>query len=124
MRKEPGGGYPSKVDTMMKKYAAGVQYIQYEGGDLSVLQKALESGRMPAVTYNGHDCHYSGGISHMVNIVGLNAEWAVVMDNNYIGETQLVWMKPAAFLQRFGGKQGWAVFLLHPGPPAKPYIKE
>src|SRR5437879_835027 len=44
MRKEAGGGWPQKVDAMLKKYAAGVSYIQYTGSDPSLLKLALRTG--------------------------------------------------------------------------------
>lgn len=120
MRKEPGGGYPQKVDVMLKKYGSGVQYTQYEGGDLNVLRAAMKTGRMLAVTYNGHDIHYRGGISHMVSLVHLSDRWAAIGDNNFINDNQYVWMSPQEFSKRFGGKSGWMVCLFAPPPPPVP----
>ena len=40
MRKEPGGGYPAKVDTMIAKYGKGTPYLQYEGKDPAILRAA------------------------------------------------------------------------------------
>jgi hypothetical protein len=118
MRKEPGGGYPQKVDRMLAKYGAGVQYGQHTGGDPAILDAILGSGRMAAVTYSGRDPHYSGGISHMVDLVYLDQEQACVSDNNYPGDDQFVWMNRAEFLKRWGGSgKGWCVFLLSPPPP-------
>lgn len=130
MEHEIGGGYPSKVDFMFKKYAKGVRYIQYQGKDLSILKAALKTGRMPGVTYNGRDPHYPGQwISHMVNLVHLDEKWACILDNNYIGEKQLVWMSPADFMDRWvdppsrwiPNPQGWAVILLKGPPPPIPH---
>lgn len=126
MRQHPGGGYPSKVDQMMERLCKekGVpkpDYINYEGGDLAVLRAALESGRMPSVTYNGRDPHYSGTIAHMVNIVYLDDQWAAVLDNNFVGDQELVWLSPDEFKQRYtGGGGGWAVILLANAPPPPP----
>lgn len=123
MQKERGGGYPSKVDAMMKKYAPTVDYLQYEGKDPAVLVAALKSGRMPSVTYNGRDVHYRSSIAHMVNLVYYDESsgWAAIMDNNFIGESQLVWMNCAEFKSRWcGGGNGWAVVFLGPRPPAPP----
>jgi hypothetical protein len=58
MTHEPGGGYPEKVDQLVAKYAKGVTVIQYEGKDPGVLESPLKTGRMPCVTFNGHDKHY------------------------------------------------------------------
>lgn len=118
MRKEPGGGYPEKLDRMINKYAAGAQYIQYEGRDPSVLDFALKTGRMPCVTYSGRDgVHYRGSIAHMVCLVHLDENSACILDNNYIGENELLWMSRSEFLERWSG---WAVVLLNPAPPPCP----
>lgn len=120
MRKELGGGYPSKVDTMIAKYGPGTPYVQYEGNDLGVLRMALESGRMPSITYNGRDPHYgSRTVAHMVNLVYLDMSTACVLDNNFVGENELVWMTAEEFKSRWlGGRQGWMVCLLKSPPPA------
>lgn len=123
MRKERGGGWPEKVDQMIAKYGKGAAYLQYEGTDLEVLKVALRSGRMPCVTYDGRDqVHYSGRIAHMVNIVALES-LACVLDNNYVGDNELVWLTPDQFKARWtGGRKGWAVFLLAPPPPPIPTL--
>lgn len=121
MRKEPGGGYPQKLDAMIARYGKGTPYLQYEGKDPAVLRAALATGRMPSVTYNGHDPHYRGSIAHMVNLVHLDERWAVVLDNNFTGDQELVWLTPGDFLQRWRGNGGgWAVVLLTPPPPPVP----
>jgi hypothetical protein len=123
MRAEPGGGYPEKVDRMIEKYGRGAKYVQYEGSDIGVIKEALAAGRMPAVTYAGMDPHYgpSRKVAHMVNAVhGDGQRWAV-LDNNYIGEQDLVWMSEQEFRDRYtalGG--GWCVVLLTPPPPPPP----
>lgn len=122
MRSELGGGWPEKVDRMIAKYAPGTRYLQYEGSNPEVLEAALKSGRMPGVTYNGHDSHYGGTIAHMVNLVYLDANAACILDNNFIGDNQLEWMTRQDFLQRWtGGRSGWAVVLLAPAPAPVPH---
>lgn len=123
MRAEPGGGYPAKVDAMIAKYGPGAAYLQYEGKDPSILKEALATGRMPAVTYNGRCPHYGNQtIAHMVNLVYLDDTWACVLDNNFVGENELVWLKTKDFLTRWtGGQSGWAVILLAPPPPPVPH---
>lgn len=122
MRKEMGGGWPEKVDEMLKKYAPDVKYIQDTSGDPEILRAILDSGRMACVTYNGHDCHYSGGIAHMVDLVALDDNWACISDNNFIEDTQFVWMTPEAFVQRWKGiGGGWVVCILSPPPPPVPH---
>lgn len=121
MRQERGGGYPAKVDKMIAKYGAGTPYIQYEGRDLSLLREALATGRMPSITYDGRDVHYRGTIAHMVNLVYLDDQLACVLDNNFVGEKELVWLDVGSFSSRFnGGGSGWAVILLGPPPPPPP----
>lgn len=124
MRQEDGGGYPEKVDRMIARYGPGTPYVQYEGKDPSILKAALASGRMPSVTYDGRDgVHYAGRIAHMVNLVAYDeaADLACVLDNNFIGENELVWLSCREFLDRWGGDGGWAVILLAPPPPPPPH---
>lgn len=122
MRSELGGGWPEKVDRMIAKYAPGVEYLQHTGGDMRFLEAALKTGRMPGVTYDGHDPHYGNQtIGHMVNLVALTNHWAAILDNNFPNE--LVWMTPDEFKQRWtgGGGDGWAVVLLAPAPTPPPH---
>jgi hypothetical protein len=122
MRREPGGGYPEKVDRMIAKYGNGATYVQYEGNDPAVLQAALATGRMPCVTYNGQDPHYPGKIAHMVNLTHLSGKWACISDNNFPEDDQHVWMSPDEFMKRWrGGGMGWCVVLLAPPPPPPPF---
>jgi hypothetical protein len=120
MQKEPGGGYPEKVDKMIEKYGKGTPYVQHTGGDPSFLRLALKTGRMPGVTYSGRDSRYNGPIAHMVNLVYLDDTDACILDNNFIGE--YYWMSAQEFLQRWkstGG--GWAIVLLSNPPPPIPH---
>src|SRR5579871_1529598 len=63
-----GGGYPEKVTRILQQLAPDVSYLQDTSGDPDILEAILKSGRLPCVTYNGHDCHYGEGtsIAHMV----------------------------------------------------------
>ncbi len=120
MRKEPGGGYPEKLDRMMARYCPNTAYLQYTGADSSLLKLALHTGRMPAVTY-GFSPRYGNRIAHMVNLVHFSDRWACILDNNFPGEDKYEWMKPAEFERRWTlGNGGWAVFLLNPPPPPIP----
>lgn len=122
MRSEPGGGYPEKVDRMMARYCPGVQYVQCTRGDMAFLDAAHRSGRMTSVTYGGQDgVHYRGYVAHMVNLVHLDEKWACVSDNNFIRDSQLLWMSRAEFERRWKmGGGGWAVVLLSAPPPPPP----
>lgn len=121
MRPELGGGWPGKVDEMMKKYAPGVKYLQHTGGDMAILKAAFRSGRAPCVTYAGYDPHYGGGIDHMVTAAHLSEKWAAITDNNFTGDNDHVWMSPAEFEKRWKARGGgWCVILLAPPPPPIP----
>lgn len=122
----PGGCNPTLMDERMKRFAPNVQYIQDTSGDPAVLEAILATGRMPCVTYNGHDgVHYSGQIAHMICLPYFNRKtgWACVSDNNFPSEKSFVWMSCEEFLQRWkgGGGSGWVVALLSPPPPPVPH---
>ncbi len=121
----PGGGYPEKVDEVLQRFGPDVSYIQDTSGDADILEAILKTGRMPCVTYNGHDCHYSGSIAHMVCLPYFDRQtgWACVSDNNFPGDDQFVWMSPDEFLKRWksGGGGGWVLALLAPPPPPAPH---
>lgn len=125
MRKRPGGGYPEKVDQMINLFCKeqGIpkpNYLQIESKDPALIKAAIISGRMPSVTYDGRCLHYRQHIEHMVNVVGYTDEYVVVLDNNFIGEDQFVYLAPSEFISRWIGmggpnRQGWVVILLDPG---------
>lgn len=123
----PGGGYPAKLDQQIERFCREKrlpvpEYIQYQGGDPALLRAALAGGRMACVTYGGRDgVRYRGPIAHMVCLIHLDEHWACLLDNNGIGDNELLWMTPAAFLERWHGNgAGWAVVFLAPPPPAPP----
>jgi len=56
----------------------------------------------------------------MVTLPALSSGWACVLDNNYTGANDLVWMTEEEFIQRWrGGQQGWCVVLLTPPTEVK-----
>jgi hypothetical protein len=121
----PGGGYPEKVTQILQQFGLDVAYLQDTSGDADILEAILKTGRLPCVTYNGHDCHYAGGIAHMVCLPYFDRQtgWACISDNNYPGESEFVWMSPEQFLQRWqgGAGNGWVVCLLNNPPPPPPH---
>ena len=120
MKSEKGGGWPEKVDQMLKKHAPGTAYVQYSGNDPAILKLALHTGRMPCVTY-GYSPRYAKNIAHMVNLVHLSERWTCVLDNNFPGENAYEWMTPAEFLRRWKlGGGGWTIILLDAPPPPIP----
>lgn len=119
-----GGGYPEKVTKVLQHFAPDVSYVQDTSGDPDILEAILKTGRLPCVTYNGHDCHYSGTIAHMVCLPYFDRRtgWACISDNNYPGETNFVWMSSDEFLKRWkGGGGGWVICLLKSPPPPPPH---
>jgi hypothetical protein len=122
-----GGGYPEKVTQILQQFAPDVSYLQDTSGDPEILEAILKTGRLPCVTYNGHDCHYgmNTSIAHMVCLPYFDRQtgWACVSDNNYPGEAEFVWLAPDEFLKRYkgGAGNGWVVCLLSSPPPPPPH---
>lgn len=115
----PGGSYPEKlaqdITTFCKRRGlVEPLYVQHTGGDVAFLETALKTGRMVCITYSGRDDFYRGSISHMVNLVHLDANAAAILDNNRPGV--FVWMTRADLLSRWK-PAGWAVAFLRAPPP-------
>jgi hypothetical protein len=124
MKREKGGGWPEKVDAMIKKYGPGTQYIQDTSGNYDLLVLAIKTGRPVGVTYDGHDSHYgpNATIAHMVQLVYADDKFACISDNNFPGDNQYMWMSKSDFITRWKGNHGgWCVILLNPGPPPVPH---
>lgn len=121
MRKEKGGGWPEKVDEMMKKYAPGVRYLQYQGKDPSVVKLALKTNRLPCVTLSWSE-RYGGKVAHMVTSPFLDQGYGMFLDNNFIADDQLEGMSEAEWVRRWSlGGGGWCVVLLDVGVPPVPH---
>lgn len=133
MTTKPGGGWPAKVDAMIAAKCKELnvtppEYVQLEGGRelLDILRAALASNRIVQVTYSFSPTgRYGGGrIAHMVNLVHLDGSYACILDNNYIEprEAAYEWLTVDEFVRTFtGGKAGWAIVFLNPGPPPLPF---
>lgn len=122
-----GGGWPAKMDAIIKEHAPGTQYTQCEDTDPAILDDAL-SRRVPVcVTYGFGELYVgpsnpTGAISHMVLLVHLDAKYACIIDNNFVKKGERFWMSRDEFLRRWictTGK-GWAVVLNHSVPPPPP----
>ncbi len=116
-----GGGWPEKVDGVFKRFAPDLKYVQYEGTDPSLLDKALSEGRLACVTYGYGERYQMQTIYHMVCLVHLDDRYAAILDNNFPGTYE--WMSRAEFLKRWkhpSGK-GWAYVMLTPPPPPVPH---
>ena len=143
MSTRPGGGYPEKVDAEITLFCASKNvpvpaYVQHVGGDDTILDLAIKTGRMVGITYAGNDGFYSGPIMHMVNLAHIDATHGAIIDNNRPGKW--IWMTRQQLLNRWrgiydngsmmtvreGGQTfqvggGWAFITLAPPPP--PYAK-
>ena len=116
-----GGGWPEKVERVFKQYAPNLNFVQYEGTDPAMLDKALAEGRAAGVTYGYGERYGMKTIYHMVLLVHLDDKWAAILDNNFPGTYE--WMTREEFLRRWvhpGGK-GWAYVMLAPPPPPIPH---
>ncbi len=140
MTRQPGGGYPEKLEEMVVRFCRDSKreippYVQHTGGDEQLLDLAVRTGRMPAITYAGRDDFYQNQvIAHMVNLAHLDHERAAVIDNNRPGVW--VWMSRKQLLDRWRGVDqngrpltvptirgpmqvggGWCVIFLDSPPP-------
>lgn len=115
----PGGGYPEKVDKLIRQYDPSAIYWNDSTGSEQIIAAALASKRMACVDYSGHDPHYQGGIAHCVNVIAYDeaSGWVAILDNNYPKLDQIVWMGTAQFRQRW---HGWCYGLLAETPGALP----
>jgi hypothetical protein len=114
-----GGGWPEKVDRVIKEYAPGLEYVQYTGTDPAILDQAMAEGRPCCVTY-GYGERYHSSIQHMVLLVHLDGNLACIIDNNFPGTWE--WMPRDEFLYRWvhPNRSAWAYAFLVPGPPPPP----
>jgi hypothetical protein len=130
MKKHPGGSYPSKFKKTLEAFCKErgypvPPYVQIESSDLEVLKLACRTGRMPGVTYSRSPTRRYGGqtIAHMVSLVHADDRHFVILDNNYIGDSNYEWMIPEEFLKSYAGRsRGWSIVLLTAPPP--PRLKE
>lgn len=120
---QEGGGWPEKVDQVVKHFAPSLKYIQYEGTSPEILDKAMARRIAVGVTfgfsdrYKGPDGRVLEYIYHMVLLVYMDEKRACILDNNFPGTYE--WMARAEFLRRWAhptGK-GWAYLFLVPPPP-------
>lgn len=121
MQHERGGGWPDRVDAVMRKYAPEYRYRQYLGPDIEFIREGLASGRPVCVTYGYGELYGMKTIAHMVLCVGMDDRWAAILDNN--DEHRIWWMPIAEFKRRFGWPtgNGWAWYTLAPVPPPVPH---
>lgn len=121
MKKEPGGGWPTRVDEKMQRYAPHVRYEQYLGSKFDFLDHHVRKGRIVCATYGYGELYGNQTIAHMICVVGLDEKLAAILDNNDPGN--IWWMSRGEYLKRFNhpSGQGWAVALHLPPPPPVPH---
>ncbi len=120
MKRERGGGWPDRVDSVMKSRAPGVKYQQYLGPDIAFIQTGIDSGRPVCVTYGYGELYGMKTIAHMVLCVYMDATTTGIIDNNDPG--RIWWMDTSEFKRRFGWPRGsgWAWYTFAPPPPPAP----
>lgn len=134
MEQHPGGGYPEKVDRMLKQASRELgfpvpKYLHFTKPDLQILKEACKNRYMPCVTYGVSPTGRYGGqlIDHMVSLPHATDAWFCVLDNNYPGVDKLEWMEPNDFkIATTSGSSGvesgnaWFMILLTTPPPPAP----
>jgi hypothetical protein len=117
---QQGGGWPEKVEQVVRRYGEGTEIVQYQGTDPAFLELALRTGRPCGVTYGYSERYNMETIYHMVLLVHFDATWACIIDNNFPGTFE--WMPRGEFLKRWKhpSGQGWAYMLVAPPPPPVP----
>lgn len=124
MGKQPGGGWPGKVDKYLKGKFNFTRYVQAEGMEnvLPLLEYAANTNRMACITY-GWD-RSGAKIAHMVNCVFFG-EVGCALDNNHPRTWE--WMTKEELLRRIrsshlvsSGDASWIIVFLDDPPPPVP----
>ncbi len=120
MESKPGGGWPQKVDRMLKEFASARNlrippYRHLYGlQSINEVKMAVNKGYMVCTTWGTDYSHYGGQtIAHMVNMVYLDDEWGAILDNNFINE--FLWVKRPSFdkyVAWTGGRNDGAWFII------------
>lgn len=115
-----GGGWPEKVDKVLKENAPSRKYVQYEGASTALLDSAMSVRSPCCVTYGYGERYNNQKIAHMVILVHLDDKWAAIIDNNFPGTFE--WMSRKEFLRRwmYPSGKGWAYTFLESPPPPIP----
>ncbi len=121
MKTQPGGGWPERVDKILKERCPEVLYKQYSGPNLDFIREGIDSGRPVCVTYGYGEFYGNSKISHMVLCVEMNDVYTGILDNN--DPDNIWWMETEEFRKRFvdPSGSGWAFFTMTPPPPPVPH---
>ena len=120
---QKGGGWPERVEKVLKERAPHLSFIQYEGADVAILDAAMATGRPVCLTYGYGEFYKKRGmakISHMVLLVHLDRNKAAILDNNDV--ENVTWMTREELIKRAKYPSGnlWAVVLIGTPPPPIP----
>ena len=119
-KKERGGGWPARVDEVMRSKAPNLRYEQYLGNDLTFIAKWIKTNRPVCVTFGYGEIYGRRTISHMVLCVAMTDQFTGIIDSNDPGN--ICWMATSEFGRRFTwpGRQGWAFVVVADPPPPVP----
>ena len=126
MKTQTGGGWPERVERILKERAPGLDFSQYEGDNpVPFIEAALRTGRPVCSTYGYGELYLNSAgqmtqISHWILIVGLNGEWGQIKDNN--DAFHVTWIKRTELIKRIKYPKGkaWLAVLMPPPPPPIP----
>ncbi len=106
-RNHGGGEDPSSMTRQLDK--AGVQYaMTFNKADVKFLEWACRTRRGAGVAIYGR--------AHMVALVGLTDEWAVILDNN--DTSKFIYVPRDSFINEWLWSDSWAIVPLYsPCPP-------
>lgn len=121
MQTQKGGGWPERVDRIMRERAPGVKFKQYMGDSLDFAQEFIDSGRPVCITLGTSEFYKMQTIAHMVLLVSLDEKYAGILDNN--DEKHIWWMPREEFRKRACHPNGemWAWGIFSPPPPPVPH---
>lgn len=128
MKKQRGGGWPERVDSVMKQMAPHIKYDQFVASSwdqvdegVRYIQEWTSTGRPVMITYGYGELYNNATIAHMVICVYCDDEWMAILDNNDIAHVW--WMTTQEGKRRFGWPNGqaWAWRLHTPPPPPVPH---
>lgn len=110
-----GGAYPDKIDRICAKFGGTQKWWQNTAKDDKIIESSINSQRPVCVDYNGHDPHYHATIAHCVTVIAFDRanNWVAILDNNFPGKDQIVWLGLAELRERW---HGWSYGLLAKRP--------
>lgn len=136
----PGGGYPTKLEKLVKAFckakgiridASGdqwaivrangerVELLQYEGGSMALAERALANNLLVCTTLYRSPRYGGGTIYHMTNLAHWGpAQLGAILDNNF---RPYEWDSTSGMEPRLKmGGRVWLAVVRHQGPPPPP----